>query len=216
MITSLDMYALIGLILVACGVLYFLLARWAWRNYRALFIVMVIAPVAVVFWVSWITRAFPGSQALADRSYVEDLTGKAFWTKVVFEYNSPRDFNGDGYSIVVYELDDEVASALSKPDSLFFQHPLRSDDRNRWEQKRWRRTPLRPEDSRFLEVAIVESEDANPGMAETFKELRDLMAEEGNYYSFNNLMLSAEIVSNVDFYVLSPSHKRLFVINLNT
>ena len=75
---------------------------------------------------------------------------------------------------------------------------------------------MRPEDSRFLEVAIVESEDANPGMAETFKELRDLMAEEGNYYSFNNLMLSAEIVSNVDFYVLSPSHKRLFVINLNT
>lgn len=76
--------------------------------------------------------------------------------KEVYVHESLRAFNGDGYSIWVYELDEEVATIFLNPEKAFFtSYPIKADYREKWSTKHWESTPLKADEEKFLYWLLV-------------------------------------------------------------
>jgi hypothetical protein len=149
-----------------------------------------------------------------ERNYNVDLTGFEFnYGELIYEYESKRDFNGDGYSIWIYKIDDKTSEYFKSPSNEFFtKYPLigiRSD----WELELWKRTPFDIEEQKFLDFA-------HSSLDELDFELEDLLNEKGNYYAYkyymHNFSSGTVYVGNIDFYIICPIRKLIVKINHNT
>lgn len=166
-------------------------------------------------------RILPGSELIwkpiekiQEKKYNRELTGIEFNDgDLVYEYKTQRAFNGDGYSIWIYKIDDQTAEYFKNPKEEFFnKHPktkLRSD----WESEFWKRTPFDKKEQKFFDFAHSELNELN-------FELEDLLYENGNYYAYeyyvHNLGKLKYITGNIDFYILCPNRKLIVKINHNT
>lgn len=221
-----DPFELIGYLIIGfIGMLFVLWAYWSWKTYKkkknGLLTFQLIVFFGTLFWITWSMRIFPGSQAFYDRQYNKELTGKAFSTYLTFSHESPRAFNGDGYSIWVYEFDQETAQLFSPPDNEFFSNfPIRPDYRSHWQQKKWDKTPLNQDEQKFLDFALSEftpdDTDKAKKIQDTFDYIEKIMNEPGHYYAYNYYMHSNDYIGDIDFFIISPTDKKLIVINHNT
>jgi hypothetical protein len=198
---------------------------WTWKTFRRknlrLFYFQLIFFLIGLFVMTWWLRVFPGSSWYYERERYKALTGKLFTADEVYVHESPRAFNGDGYSIWVYELDEKTASTFTMPNNEFFKfYPKKSDSRQDWGTRTWQRTPLQPEEDKFRSFALSdflpEDKDKAKKLKETFAYLEKVLNEEGSYYAYNYYLHDEGIVSNIDFYILIPKDRRLVVINSNT
>ena len=128
-------------------------------------------------------RILPGSELfwqpiekIQDKNHNEKLTGFEFYDgKLIYEYETERFFNGDGYSIWIYELDEETAEYFKNPNASFFTEYPTTDLRNDWESEFWKMTPFDKTEQKFLNFAHSSLDTLN-------FELEDLLNEKGNYY----------------------------------
>ena len=148
-----DTFTVIFWIIVAA--LFLVWSIWTWRTFRRrkrkLFYFQLVVLLLGLFYITWWLEVFPGSSWYHERKANEEITGKAFTAKEVYVHESPRAFNGDGYSIWVYELDEETATAFLNPEKNFFKiYPIKADSREKWSTKHWDRTPLKTDEEKFL------------------------------------------------------------------
>ena len=142
----------------------------------ALLIILILIPG--FYW-----RKLPGSdfvwqpiEKIQEKSYNLEITGYAFNDgKLIYESKSHRDFNGDGYSIWINEIDENTANYFKNPNDAFFTDYPRTELRDHWKYKLWQRTPFDKKEQKFIDFAHCS--------LDTFDfELEDLLNEKGNYY----------------------------------
>lgn len=164
-----------------------------------------------------VLKKLPGSdlfywpfEVIDSKIYTKNLTNKSFiLKKPIHEWDSERHFNGDGSSIAIYPLSEELSSYFSKPDSIFFKDYPKKGIRNDWEVSNWTETPLKKEHfSAFSFVSYLNDKSSDYN-------LEELLNDSGNYYSFY-FYQHYEFYGNVDFYILCPKEKILIVMNQNT
>ncbi|MFK7749821.1 MAG: hypothetical protein AB8B65_15605 [Kordia sp.] len=169
----------------------------------------------IFIYLTYQTRMLPGSEAISNRLYAQELTGNQFWVTESFKNISERAFNGDGYSIYIYDISEDVANSFLTPSPDFFTKFPKSD-RDEWTKVKWRKSPIKESENKIVDFAIwSRSTLAESNMLEENKLIRKILAEKGNYYAYA-VNIESRGVFNVDFYILSPKEKKLICINHNT
>lgn len=170
-----------------------------------------IACPAVLFAVIW-----PVSDYLHSVSYAEYLkniydTDVSLGTPL-YEYESGRALNGDGYSISVYELPPEIRQRFQAADQRLLKHfPQPTGSRSNWGVNHWAEGPFDPQYNTFLDFALSEYDARRePSLAHRFQEIRTVLAHGRTYYAFFDYR------KNIDFFVIDLDEGRLYVINHNT
>ncbi len=166
-------------------------------------------------------RLLPGSdfvwipiEKIREKNYNFETTGYKFNKgKSIYISESVRAFNGDGYSIWIYEIDNSTASYFKNPNDAFFSKHPRTELRSHWESEFWKKTPFDQAEQMFLDFAYSSLDDLE-------FELDDILNEEGNYYGYEYFMHdfndSTAYVGDIDFYVICPKRKIIVIINHNT
>lgn len=186
------------------------------KLYRLSILLLVLIMLPGFFW-----RILPGSdlfwqpiEKVQEKNYNKELTGFEFNTgKLIYEYETERFFNGDGYSIWIYELDEKTTDYFKNPSTNFFKEYPTTDLRNHWQSEFWKKTPFDKKEQRFLDFA-------NTSLDELDFELENLLNENGNYYAYeyfsHNYDKDISVVGNIDFYIICPNRKIMVKINHNT
>ena len=135
----------------------------------------------------------------------------------IFQYDSPRAFTGDGYSISVYSLPPSIETRFSVADETLVNFfPVRPGYRNHWKTVFWQKTPLLPEFEKYADFALSEYVQDSPAkLQEHFDNIRKALSTSGNYFAFfyND---PGSYIGDIDFFLIDLRNKRLYIINLNT
>lgn len=130
-----------------------------------------------------------------------------------FEYDSPRSFNGDGYSITIYTLPLSIRKRFENADQEFLtESPKPPLYRHEWFAEHWRRCPFDQKFDNYLSFAL--SEYGNDELNSRFSDIRKAMNGDQCYYSFFAQKL--DYVSNIDFFIVDLESNLLYIINHNT
>jgi hypothetical protein len=181
------------------------------KFYRLSIILLILILIPCFFW-----KLLPGSdffwqpiENAQEKNYNLELTGFEYNDgDLIYEYETERAFNGDGYSIWIYKIDEKTAEYFKNPNEEFFTKYPKTDFRNDWESEFWKRTPFDQKEQKFLDFA-------HSTLDELDFELEDLLNENGNYYAYEYYMHSFGI-GNIDFYIICPNRKLIVKINSNT
>ena len=177
---------------------------------------LIIILIPGVFW-----RILPGADfiwlpidKIQEKSYNLEITGFEFNNgETFYEYESERAFNGDGYSIWIYEIDQITANYFKNPNDIFFKKHPRSELRSHWKTEFWKRTPFDKKEQQFLDFAHISLDKLD-------FELTDLLNEHGNYYAYehytHHFSDESVYIGNIDFYIICPNRRIIVKINHNT
>lgn len=135
----------------------------------------------------------------------------------LYEYHSPRHFNGDGYSITVHPLPDAVRKrfdpGLNQP---LPQLPDSALGRERWSTESWRRAPLATEFKEHVRFALSSyDQDKNRELMANFDAIEAALAGDSAYYAFRYYSPGG-YVGNIDFYLVDLAQAKIYLINHNT
>lgn len=187
------------------------LAKRRWRTSGILLLVPVILAVLVIGTVGVL-------DALAYRSYLKEVYGtKCSLPDPIFEFHSPRHFNGDGYSFEVMELPAEIRARFEDADDkLLTGFPKRPDYRNGWKVFPWREAPAGEELEGLLDFALSDydaTQDQDPGRH--FAQVREALGRKGTFYAAFTKGAPFS-PANLDFFVVDLVGRRLYLVNHNT
>ena len=135
----------------------------------------------------------------------------------MYYHESPRAFNGDGYSISVYELPGSIRDRFESPDEgLLANFPQRPSYRNDWSAQRWKRSPFDDEFDEYLDFALSSYDsDKMTGIYDQFDAIRKAPSGGEAYYAFFYCS-HKEYLLNVDMFIIDLGGNRLYTINHNT
>lgn len=177
---------------------------------------MLVAVPAVVFIGLWsmdsVIRAKEHLKYLANLYDTDVALGPA-----LYEYDSPRAFNGDGYSLSVHELPAKVRTRFQSADKrLLSEFPKRPDYRDHWTSRPWSEAPFDPSLEKYLEFALssYDSERAS-GLSSQFQAIREALSRKGAYYAFFAYD-HGDYPGNIDLFIVDLKEGRLYSINHNT
>lgn len=172
--------------------------------------------------------------ASLQKKWTEEITYELFGNhvslKMIDKFESERSFNGDGYSIYVFEMSDKIIEyIINNFETIINEYPIKPDFREYWTKVGWKETPLDEKEQRFYEFCTdVEytyydkSSFVKNNAKKCILYFEKLVNEVGNYYSYNYLshsygdLESDEYVSDIDFYIFNLKEKILICINHNT
>jgi hypothetical protein len=150
------------------------------------------------------------------------LFGKGFVLKsILCEFTSDRAFNGDGYSIYVIEMTEELIKYISTNlNDIIEIYPIKQDYRKRWIKVGWQKTPLVKEEEEFYDFAIDAKYlyDNKPSLVidnanKSLSYFIEMMNDEGNYYSYIYNKWDNETIGDIDFFVFDLEKGVLVLIN---
>lgn len=135
----------------------------------------------------------------------------------IFEYHSERAFNGDGYSIEVYELPASIRKRFEAADATlqgaFPKLPGMLED---WEVEPWREAPFDPGFERYLSFALSSYDDEGKKLlAGQFRDIRAALSRKGTFYSFFKFDHGSD-PGNIDLFIVDLEGGRVYQINHNT
>lgn len=188
----------------------------AGRSRRYLQCVGFTAIVIALLWSGLFIGLTPGASAYGSYRYSREVFGRGFVLgSPRYTYRTPPTFNGDGYSIEVFDIPDTLAHfAASPPPEFGTAFPVRTSDRTQWSVVPWHPTPITEHDRKFLDFVLMDHAD-NKDLDAAKKLLERLANEPGHYIAYFYL-IHDDSVSNVDFFLLSPSERVFIFVNLNT
>ena len=135
----------------------------------------------------------------------------------LFKYASERHFNGDGYSIWVYDLPATVRARFESADRrLLTKYPKSSDIGGRWRTEHWRKTPFEGEFQDGLQL-VLSSYDAKeaPEISSHLEAIRQTLDAEGSYYALFYYR-AIDRISDIEFFLVDLVNNRLYIVNHNT
>lgn len=161
--------------------------------------------------------AVPGSSLYKRCYYTWQTFGKVMLLgSPRYSYDSERAFNGDGYSIDVYDISDSFAAwAASPPAGFASSYPVKPGYRSHWNSTTWHKTPVQASERKFLDFALSEHNSNDTQLQSAHKLLEKLANAPGSYIAIFSYM-HGEYVGDVDFLLLSPSEKVFIMVNHNT
>ncbi len=135
----------------------------------------------------------------------------------VFEYNSDRSFNGDGYSFSVYELPAKIRKRFESADArLLTEYPKQPSYRNHWQFEHWREAPFDDKFREYVDFALSSYDAGNASeLTKHFESIRSALQRKGTFYAFFYNRPSGH-VGDVDFFIVDLTEGRLYSINNNT
>ena len=135
----------------------------------------------------------------------------------IFEYDSDRSFNGDGYSFSVYELPAKVRKRFESADHrLLTEYPKHPSYRNHWQFEHWREAPSDEKLKEYLDFALSNHDAGNaPELTKYFETIRSALQREGTFYAFFYNRPSG-YVGDIDFFIVDLGEGRFYFINHNT
>ena len=135
----------------------------------------------------------------------------------LFKYASERHFNGEGYSIWVYDLPATIRARFDSADQqLLTQYPKSSDIGDRWQTEHWQKTPFQGDFQDGLQL-VLSNYDAKeaPELASHLEAIQRTLDSEGSYYAFFYYR-AIDRISDVDFFLVDLANNRLYIVNHNT
>ena len=135
----------------------------------------------------------------------------------IFEFDSERAFNGDGYSFSVHELPSAIRQRFESADErLLTEYPKHPSYRNHWKFEHWREAPFDDKFKEHLEFALS-SYDAGKasGLSSQFETIRKALTRKGTYYAFF-YSGSSGYTGDIDLFIVDLVEGRLYSINHNT
>lgn len=217
-----NLIILFWTIILTPFLLWTLWTLWTYRKRRMnLFAFQMVVLGLGIFYTTWKLEIFPGSTWYYERKSNKELTGLSFSTdKLLYCHKSERSFNGDGYSISVYSLDEKTAKSFQNPEIIFFENfPIKSDPRKKWQNKHWGKSPIKDDEKIYLDFALNEFNPHNKSeaqkLSDTFSYILKIMNQPGVYYAYN-FNGKGTFVGDIDFFIISPTDKKLIIINHNT
>lgn len=182
-----------------------------WRKFRMLIVIPLFTLPLLL-----------GIGAIADKiAYARYLHGlfdaTSSFGKALFEYDSERGFQGDGYSFSVYPLPDSIRSRFQAADEkLMTSFPERPGYRDQWETLPWRSAPFDPSLEQYLDFSLssLDSRD-QPGLEPWYLKLREALKEPEAFYAFFHKDRQGQVV-NIDFFAIDLKSGLLYMINHNT
>ena len=216
---------ILGLVILVGGpIAYFVWIGKTWRRgpkwlfwsqiVTAMIAAVVIGGVALDF--------FRNSQFSESTRYclappsMKRLNGSEFALgKPGYHYDTGPSFNGDGYSISVYDLTPEMARYFSAPPPEFFaSYPKKLDPR--YELQTWNRGPVRDDEKWFINFALREKAPKEQArLDKAYEAIRRSLAKSTTHYAYSYLM-NGELVSDIDFFLIDPEEQRLYIIKYHT
>lgn len=172
-------------------------------------------PVAVYGCLAGLS-AFTGSMAYAD--YLDGLyDAEVELGPAIFEYDSERAFNGDGYSFSVHELPAKIRERFeSADDRLLTEYPKHPSYRNHWQFEPWREAPFDDRFKDYLDFALSSYDAGNaPELTKHFEAIRSALQRKGTFYACFYYRPTGH-VGDVDFFIVDLGGGRLYSINHNT
>lgn len=136
----------------------------------------------------------------------------------LYNYDSARAFNGDGYSISVYRLPDTVRKRFERADAEpLSAFPQRSSlDRDDWDAEPWRRGPVDARFERYVWFALSSYDQTNNReLMDVFAAIRTALAGPDAYYAFFKYD-HGDYPGNIDFFLVDLKAGRIYIINNNT
>jgi hypothetical protein len=135
----------------------------------------------------------------------------------IFEYDSDRSFNGDGYSFSVYELPANIRQRFEAADDrLLTEYPKHPSYRNHWQFEQWREAPFDDKFKEYLDFALSSYDEGNASeLTKHFVAIRSALQRKGTFYALFYNRPSGH-VGDVDFFIVDLSEGRLYSINHNT
>ena len=142
----------------------------------------------------------------------------------IYEFQTRRDFNGDGYTFVVYDLPSTIRSRFEACDSeLLSKFPKQPDFRRKWKTEHWRQGPLESRFQEPLDFALTRYYgEPESGLTAQFEVIRQALSTQGVYYGFCYHTHEKDPndpkprTGDIDFFVVDLNGNRLFWINHNT
>ena len=141
--------------------------------------------------------------------------------KELYVLNSPWFFNKPRISVSLFQLKDKDIRFFQNPSADFFSNypQLPSPSYKKWNIVKWKQTPYNKVDSEYVKIALDVSEgaffleeDVMPDVTEALNFVRNVIAEQGNYYAIL-YKLHADNKYSVDLFVVAPKRKLLVEIN---
>ena len=157
-------------------------------------------------------------QTVDNRRYYRGLfDAKVSLRKPLFRYNSERSFQGDGYSISVFEMPARIRNRFeSADDRLLSEFPKHPEYRDHWSFERWRGSPFDEKFTQYLDFALSSYDSENePDLEAHFAAIRRALNGGKAYYSFS-FHGTGWLPSDIDFFVVDLERNRLYLINHNT
>jgi hypothetical protein len=167
--------------------------------------------------VAWL-GLMPGLGWYRERQFTETLFGVGVpLGEPVFEFHTPRDFNGDGYSIEHFRLPAGVAMRFENPAELD-GYPKMPEVRSShgWQRSGWHRAGDWQTHSQYLSFAL------QGAPAEVQRTVRQALTRPKTWYAIQYKVASEKLppndlwILNVDLMVVDPEAGDLFLANLNT
>ncbi|MCW1884072.1 hypothetical protein OKA04_04980 [Luteolibacter flavescens] len=143
--------------------------------------------------------------------------GKMTFSRPIFEYDSERGFQGDGYSFAVYPLSESIRQRFVSADlRLTGRYPERPADRDRWKTHLWTEAPFDPALDQYLEFALSSLDAGNePRLEPHFSNLRAALGKKRTWYSYFHHD-HGDSPGNIDFFAVDLDEGRVYLINHNT
>jgi len=154
-------------------------------------------------------------------AYRRELAGvfdtQVVMTRPIFEYDSERGFQGDGYSFAVYPLPESIRQRFEEANRRPFKgHPERPGYRDHWKTHLWQEAPFDPALEKYLDFALSRLDAGNePGLEPHFSKLRSALGKKRTWYAFfyND---HGDSPGDIDFFAVDLDSGTLYQINHNT
>jgi len=154
-------------------------------------------------------------------AYRRDLEGiydtKVAMPRAIFEYDSERGFQGDGYSFAVYPLPDSIRKRFEEAGHRPFRGaPELPSSRDHWKAQPWREAPFDPVWVVHLDFALSRLDAGKePRLEPHFANLRTALGRKRTWYAFF-YHDHGDYPGNIDFFAVDLESGRLYQINHNT
>lgn len=202
-----EIYLILLLIILGLivGLIFWIyrLFRLYKKGHKRSFAIQLIILVVLTSYITWELQIFPLSKNVYIKKQCTVLTGKSFWSWKEFAYDE-WGVRGEGYTLDIYKLNDEMTQYFKTPDKTFFTtYPPTS-----YSSIRWTPTPVKSEDMDVLEFVTPIYGGWDGEIVSRQKFIKDIANAPGSYYSFKE-------GGSSDFYLISPTDRLIILINHN-
>ncbi|MFM6038037.1 MAG: hypothetical protein ACKPBB_10295 [Sphaerospermopsis kisseleviana] len=138
----------------------------------------------------------------------------------IYNYESERFFNGDGYSLTVYPLPKVIKNRFQKADKLLLTKYPKFPYKEGWQIVKWHKSPIDSKYKNYLSFAIIS--DGSPGMENHLQAIERSLSRPGSFYSFvykGSSFIHKEVevgLLDIDFFVIDLQQDKIYHINNNT
>ena len=202
-----EIYLILFLVLIGLIVGLFIWIVRLFRLYRKgkkkSFAIQVSILTALLILLTCELQIFPLSKNFYIQDKTTELTGKKFWSWEEFDFEEIS-VRGEGYTLEIYEFNEEIADYFKNPDKEFFD----SFPTKELADIRWTRTPVKESEQKILEFVTPTYGRWKGEIVERHDFIRQIANQPGSYYSYDD-------GGSTDFYLIVPDKRLVILINHN-